>query len=127
MTKKYKRLYLFSKIMSLLMTIIPMLIYIVIGFAQGSIRSKLVLGACVTIGLIFVIINIIAKHKIRSTIWILMIGLYSACKNIVPLLIIITITTVIDEFILEPLYKKYKAKYTINKEIDIRTEENGRE
>ena len=127
MTEKYKKTFVFCRTLSLLMTIIPILVYIVVGFSEGTIRSKLVLGACLTIALIFVIINILAKHKIRSTIWILMIGLYSACKNIIPLLIIIAVTTVIDEFVLEPLYKKNKEKYIINKEIDLRVENNGRE
>ena len=120
MTDKYKKLYITSRILSVLMVITPIMIYTIIGFINGSIKSKLVLGMCLTIAIIFVIINVIAKHKIRSTIWIIMIGLYMVCDNIIPLLIIIATSTIIDEFILEPLYKKYKQKYEINKEIDKR-------
>ena len=43
-----------------------------------------------------------------------------ACNNIIPLLIIVAALTVIDEFVLEPLYKRYREKYVINKEIDKR-------
>ena len=120
MTKKYKKMYICSKVLSALIVILPIIIYTILGFIQGAIRSKVVLGACLTIALIFVIINVIAKHKIRSTIWIILIGLYMACNNIIPLLIIISISTIIDEFILEPLCKKYKEKYIINNEIDKR-------
>lgn len=120
MTDKYKKLYLTSRILSILMVVMPIIIYTIVGFINGSITSKLVLGMCLTIAIIFVIINVIAKHRIRSTIWIMMIGLYSACENIIPLLIIIATSTVIDEFILEPICKKYKQKYEINKEIDER-------
>lgn len=49
-----------------------------------------------------------------------MIGLYVAVDNIIPLLIMLAVTTIIDEFILTPLARHYKAKYTINKEIDNR-------
>ena len=127
MTDKYRKIYIISRILSSIMVLLPISIYTIIGLINGSVRSKLVLGVCLTLAIIFVAINVIAKHRIRSTIWILLIGIYMSCVNIVPLLIIIAIVTIIDEFILEPLYKKYKAKYTINKEIDIRTEENGRE
>lgn len=120
MTEKYKKIYIYSRILSALLVIIPVIVYTVLGFVQGTVGSKVVLGACLTTALIFVIINVIAKHKIRSTIWIILIGLYMACSNIIPLLIIIAISTIIDEFILEPLCKKYKEKYVINKEIDKR-------
>lgn len=120
MTEKYRKLYITSRVLSILMVVMPVLIYTVIGFVNGGTRSKLVLGMCLTLALIFVIINVIAKHRIRSTIWILLIGIYVACDNIIPLLSIMAASTIIDEFILEPLYKKYKEKYTINKEIDAR-------
>lgn len=120
MTEKYKRLYIALRIMSAILVIAPISIYTTLGFIQGTTGSKVVLGMCLTTALIFVIINVIAKHKIRSTIWIVMIGLYMACDNIIPLLIIVATLTVIDEFVLEPLYKKYREKYVINKEIDKR-------
>lgn len=125
MTSKYKKTYVLARILSAIMVIVPLFIYAIIGFVQGSIRSKLVLGMCLIVAAIFVIINIIAKHRIRSTIWLVLIGIYSACNNIVPLLIIIAVTTILDEFVFEPIYKKYKAKYEINKEIDARSEEHG--
>ena len=119
-TEKYKKLYIITRILSTLAVIAPLIIYTIFGFIQGSVGSKVVLGMCLTICLIFVIINVIAKHKIRSTIWILIIGLHMACNNIMPLLIIVAILTVIDEFVLEPLYKRLREKYIINKEIDKR-------
>lgn len=120
MTEKYKKLYIITRVLSAIAVLAPLIIYTIFGFMQGTVGSRVVLGMCLTICLIFVIINVIAKHKIRSTIWILMIGLYMACNNIIPLLIIVAALTVIDEFVLEPLYKRYREKYVINKEIDKR-------
>ena len=122
-TDKYKKKYIICRITSALFVVLPIIIYTILGFVQGTVRTKLVLGMCLLTTLVFVGINIIAKHRIRSTIWIMLIGLYCACSNIVPLLIIIAVTTIVDEFILEPLYKKYKNKYNINIEIDERMEE----
>ena len=78
------------------------------------------LGICLVTVLIFTIINVLIKHRIRCTIWILLLGIHACVENITTLLIIMAITTAIDEFIFEPLAKKYKNKYIINKEIDKR-------
>ena len=67
MTEKYKRLYIALRVMSAIMVIAPISIYTGIGFIQGTTGSKVVLGMCLTTALIFVIINIIAKHKIRPS------------------------------------------------------------
>ena len=40
-----------------------------------------------------------------------------------PLLFVMTATVALDEFMAEPLYKRYKQKYIINKEIDARGKE----
>ena len=120
MTEKYKKLYIFFRIASVILTICPILIYTIIGFASGDTGKRVTLGLCLTLVLLMVLLNVIIKHRIRSTIWIMLIGIYIACNNIVPLLIILTLTTMLDEFLFEPLYKKYKEKYIINKEIDKR-------
>ena len=120
MTKKYKNDYILCRTLSILMTLIPLVIYTIKGFCEGTPGSKVTLGVCFTTALILTIINVVFKYHMRSTIWILMIGLYVAVDNIIPLLIILAITTILDEFILTPLSRHYKAKYTINKEIDER-------
>lgn len=128
MTKKYKNSYILCKTLSVIMTLIPLIVYTIKGFSEGATSSKVTLGVCVTTALILTIINIVFKYHMRSTIWILMIGLYVAVDNIVPLLIILAITTIIDEFLLTPLSRHYKSKYSINKEIDKRipnTAQNG--
>ena len=120
MTKKYKNNYILCRTLSILMTLIPLIIYTIKGFCEGTPGSKVTLGVCFTTALILTIINVVFKYHMRSTIWILMIGLYVSVDNIIPLLIILAITTILDEFILTPLSRHYKSKYTINKEIDKR-------
>ena len=120
MTKKYKNNYILCRTLSILMTLIPLVIYTIKGFCEGTPGSKVTLGVCFTTALILTIINVVFKYHMRSTIWILMIGLYVSVDNIIPLLIILAITTILDEFILTPLSRHYKSKYTINKEIDKR-------
>ena len=120
MTKKYKIKLNICRLLSFTLTVLPVIIYTIMGFMDGTIGEKVSLGICVILALIFVLINVMFKYHIRSTLWVLLIGIYMCIDNIIPLLIIMAATTIIDEFVLVPLINKYKNKYIINKEIDLR-------
>ena len=122
MTKEYRREKWLLLILSILCNLLPIAIYTIKAFIVAGIGQKVTLGVCLTLSLLFVLINFITKHRIRSTLWILLIGIYVCLDHIQPLLIIMAITTIIDEFILEPAYKRVKNKYIINKEIDKRNQ-----
>lgn len=76
----------------------------------------------VVIALVLVIINMLFKFKLRSPIWIIVLGCYIAVDNIIPLLVCISLATILDEFILTPVIKKTKVQYISNREIDKREE-----
>ena len=120
MTKKYKIKLNICRLLSFTLTVLPVIIYTIMGFMDGSIGEKVSLGICVILALMFMLINVMFKYHIRSTLWVLLIGIYVCIDNIIPLLIIMATTTIIDEFVLVPLINKYKNKYIINKEIDLR-------
>ena len=122
MTKEYRREKWLLLILSILCNLLPIAIYTIKAFIVAGIGQKVTLGVCLTLSLLFVLINFITKHRIRSTLWILLIGIYICLDHIQSLLIIMAITTIIDEFILEPAYKRVKNKYIINKEIDKRNQ-----
>ncbi len=119
-TKKYRTKYRICKTLSALMLLTPIIVYLVMGFVDGTTGQKFTLGMCLTLALIFVLINIVFKHRIRSTLWVMLIGIYICVDNIIPLLILMATSTALDEFVFEPLAKGYKNKYTINREIDKR-------
>ena len=120
MTEKYKKKARFYNFLSFFITVVPILIYVVIGFMEGTIGQKITLGMCLVAVVILVILNLLFKHIPRCGVWIILAGLAYACNSIVPLLLIMAITTALDELVLSPLAKKYKNLYTINKEIDKR-------
>ena len=72
------------------------------------------------IAAILVVLNVLMKLSLRCIPWILLIGIYICLKEITVLLIVMALTTVLDELVLEPLAKSFKNKLTINKEIDKR-------
>lgn len=120
MTKKYKKRYQAYKIMSIIITLVPILIYVILGFQQGTIGQKITLGVCLLTAIILVVMNLLFKHIPRCGLWIVLTGLAYACNSITVLLLIMALTTALDELILSPLANKYKQLYIINKEIDKR-------
>lgn len=120
MTNNYKKKYKICRALSILLTLIPLLVYTILAFVQGTVGSKITFGMCLLLAAIFTLVNIIFKHRIRCTIWIIMIGIYICVSNIIPLLFLMAFSTALDEFILSPLESKYKNLYIINREIDKR-------
>lgn len=119
-TKKYQRLSILFQALSILVLVAPLAYYTIYGFINGEVTEKLTLGITFVVACILLVINVLFKYHIRSTIWILVLGIYFCIDSIMPLLLMVAIGTILDEFILTPLYKSYKNKCTINKEIDKR-------
>lgn len=119
-TKKAKNKYIFFKTLSICLTFLPLVVYVIIAFVNGAPMEKFTMGCMVTLALIFVALNVIMKYNIRSTIWVLILGIYLCLDNITPLLIIMAVSTILDEFVVSKLAVKYKNQFVINKEIDRR-------
>lgn len=121
-TKSSKFKYILCKMISFCLTVMPLLIYIVIGLINGDVykSEKIVLGFSCIVALILTIVNVLLKYHLRSPLFILLLGLYYAIDNILPLLLIICVGIVLDELVFTPFTKKYKQLYVINKEIDER-------
>lgn len=119
-TKKAKNKYIIFKTLSICLTFLPLMVYVVIAFVNGAPMEKFTMGCMVTLALIFVALNVIMKYNIRSTVWVLILGIYLCLDNITPLLIIMAVSTILDEFIVSKLAVKYKNQFVINKEIDKR-------
>lgn len=119
-TKKYGRISILLFWLSLAVTILPVVVYAIIGFANGAVHEKLTLGITLIVAIILAAVNVIFKFHIRSVLWIMVLGIYFCLDNIMPLLLIVAIGTIVDEFLLSPLHKLYKNKAKINREIDKR-------
>lgn len=119
-TKKYKRLALLMGFISILLLIAPIGYYTTVAFIAGTVVEKVSLGALATLAVIMVAINALLKLHLRSPLWIMLVGVYLVLDYILPLILIIAITTIADELIFTPLCKKFENKATINGEIDKR-------
>lgn len=119
-TKKIRNRYRLFKSLSICLTFLPLIVYVIIAFINGQPFEKFTMGCMVMIALIFVMLNVIMKYNIRSTVWVLILGIYLCLDDITPLLIIMAVSTIIDEFVVSKLANKYKNQFVINKEIDKR-------
>lgn len=119
-TEKYRRGYWITKTLSWVITFVPVIVYAIMGFVQGTPHRKLALGGLMVLAAILVVINILMKLSLRCVPWILLLGIYIALKEVTVLLVIMALTTMADELVLTPMSKRYREKLVINKEIDKR-------
>ena len=119
-TRKYKTLSILFLALSILVLVAPLAYYSIVGFIEGETTEKFTLGMTFVIAAILFVINILFKFHIRSTIWILVLGIYFCLDNILPLIFMVAVGNILDEFLFTPLHKHYKSKASINKEIDKR-------
>lgn len=123
MTKRCKFAKNLLWFLSLMCNIGPAAVYACAGFSIADDKQRVVLSLLAITAVLLCGINVIFKHHIRSPLWIFVLGIYACLDNIQGLLVTIAICTIIDESIISPLYKRYKEKYIINKELDKRLED----
>lgn len=119
-TSKYLKAYRIAKALSILLTIGPLLFYIVMGFTISEPVKKIILSLTAISAILLTAINVVFKLHIRSSIYLLMLGIHVCISNITGLIIMMAATTLLDEVVATPLCKYYREKYAINKEIDKR-------
>lgn len=103
----------------------PVIVYIGIALFSGGVAvlGKVSIVATVIIALVLTVINVIAQKRLRCPIWIILIGLYIAIQQyLMPLIIILAVTSVMDDLLFTPLIHYYYTKLVASKTIDEREE-----
>lgn len=120
-TKKYRLIAAVLLIITILLNVGPLATYSIIAMYEADlVVEKVSLTCTVFIVLIMTLYSLVSKTALRSRIWIILLGMYFCLDYILTPLIIIAVCQVADEIIFNPLYKHYRNKYTINREIDKR-------
>ena len=109
---------------------LPVVGYVLFGLFSHDVETikKLVLiSMCIISGIVSVT-NVFMRQRMRCVVWILIIGLYVAVRELLlPLIIIMAVTAVADDVIFSPLIAYYQAKLASSKTIDQRMGDNLRE
>ena len=114
--------------LDLIILFAPVIVYIIIALTKDGVTvpGRVAVVGSVCIALILSLFNIIAQKRLRCPIWIILIGLYVAIKEILlPLIIILAFVTDIDDLLLTPLITYYRTKLISNKAIDERIAQDG--
>lgn len=119
-TKKYRIKYWICTILSYLLTFGSLVYFVGYGFYHGETTEKITLGISAIAAIFLTVISAVFKFHIRSTIFILILGIYFCLDTILPTILTICACTILDEFVVSPLRKMYHQKLVINKEIDKR-------
>lgn len=117
-----RKLWLF-RILDWLCLAAPLIIYVIIALTNGGIAVgyKVAVVSTTMIAIILTAFNVIAQKKLRCPIWIVLIGLYVAIRDyLMPLIIILAITSILDDLVFTPIISYYRTKLISNKAIDER-------
>lgn len=122
-TRQARRLLWLYRILDWIILFAPLIIYICIAFSNDGVTKigKIGLVGSVMIALILTLANVLAQKRLRCPIWIILLGLFVAIRDmLLPLVIILAITSVIDDLLLTPIISYYRTKLIANKAIDDR-------
>lgn len=119
-TAGYKKKYYILTIISWAIVFGPLLGYIIYGYIVSNTVQKVTLTTTIMAAIVLTIISILFKKRVRSTVFILILGIYVAISKIQVLIIIMCLTTMLDEFLITPMQRSMREKMTINREMDKR-------
>lgn len=122
-TKKAHNLLWLYRILDIICLFLPLIIYVIIALASGGVAAvgKVAVVGSVMVAAILVAINVIAQKRLRCPVWIVILGLYVAIQQyLLPLIVILAITSVLDDLVFTPLIHKWYTKYQASVVIDER-------
>lgn len=118
----------FYRILDWICLAAPLIIYVVMALVNGDIAVayKVAVVSTTMIAIILTVFNVLAQKKLRCPIWILLIGLYVAMREyLMPLIIILAVTSILDDLVFTPIISYYRTKLISSKTIDDRIPEKN--
>lgn len=122
-TKKSRALLWAWRLIDWLCLFAPLIVYLIIGLVNDNVTTggKVTLVAMLFIALILTVINVVAQKHLRCPIWVLLIGIYVAMeKYLMPLVIILAITSILDDLVFTPIIHYYYTQTVASKTMDKR-------
>ena len=122
-TKKSRALLWIWRLIDWLCLFAPLIVYLIIGLVNDNVTTggKVTLVAMLFIALILTVINVVAQKHLRCPIWVLLIGIYVAMeKYLMPLVIILAITSILDDLVFTPIIHYYYTQTVASKTMDKR-------
>lgn len=122
-TKKCRRNLWIFRIIDFICLFAPLVVYIFVALLDDGVVDirKVTLTGTIVIALILTTMNVIAQKRLRCPIWIILIGLYVAIgEYLMPLIIILAVTSILDDLVFSPLIDTWKTRATASDVYDKR-------
>lgn len=120
-TKKCRTAVIILTITTILLMLGPAAFYLATGLTTAeSAGESLIITATAATAIIFTIFCIWRKAASKSLPWIVIFALWMVLDSILPVIIVFGITQIVDELVVAPMLKYYKAALIANKQIDKR-------
>ena len=127
-TKSCRRKLWLFRALDIICLVAPLLIYVIIALVNQDalVVQKVAVVSTAMIAIMMTAFNVIAQKNLRCPIWIILIGLFVAIRDyLMPLIIILAITSVLDDLVFTPLIGYYRTKLISNKAMDERMPEDA--
>ena len=129
-TKRVRRRLWIVRALDWAFVTLPVVGYVLFGLFSNdveTVKKVVLISTCIIAGIISVT-NVFMRQRLRCVVWILIIGLYVAVRDLLlPLIIIMAATSIADDVVFSPLIAYYQAKLASSKTIDQRMGDNLRE
>lgn len=119
-TKKYRIGYWVLTVISWALVFGPLAGYFIYGLIVSGTVQKAGLLTTLFVAIVLTVVSVIMKLHLRSSLFILVLGIYIAIDKISILLIIVSVCSVLDELLISPLQRSFKEKLGVNKAMDKR-------
>lgn len=129
-TKKAIKILWLLRFCNLAFLFVPVMVYVIIALASGgvTVTGRVSVVSSVMVSIILTTFNVITKRNLRSPRWIILIGLFVAIREaLLPLVIMLAVTSVLDDLVFTPLIDHYKHVVETSLVIDKRMGDNLRE
>lgn len=127
-TKSCRRKLWLLRALDMVCLVAPLLIYVIVALVNQDalVVQKVAVVSTAMIAIMMTAFNVIAQKNLRCPIWIILIGLFVAIRDyLMPLIIILAITSVLDDLVFTPLIGYYRTKLISNKAMDERMPEDA--
>lgn len=122
-TKKYKKLYWIFFGIKWTLLLCPIMIYVIMALADNGVVAshKIAVVSTVIIATVLTVFNIMLKKNLTCILWIILLGLHVAFKNqLLPLIVILAISSILNDFILTPVCANLKTSIVASRVMDKR-------
>ena len=113
------------RIADIVTLVVPAFAYVIIALANGEIGvgRKFICSFAAAIAVIITVTNLFLQKKKRSVIWIVLIGLYIAIRELLlPLIVMLGCASLLDDFVFSPMISHAKTELISSKVYDKRRE-----